>query len=70
MLLMGEDFSADEMGRIQKILQMRESLTDNGTKVLVSNVEALKNAKRKSSGGGLEDILKAKRDSMVKNKNT
>lgn len=66
MIIMGEDFNADEMGRIQKILQMRESLTDNGTRVLVSNVEALKNAKRKESGGGLEDIIKAKRDRMTK----
>jgi len=69
MAVIGEDFSADEMGRIQKLLQMREALTDNGTKVLVSNVEALKNAKRKTSGGGLEDILKAKRDSMAKKNN-
>ena len=70
MAVMGENFSADEMGRIQKLLQMREALTDNGTKVLVSNVEALKNAKRKTSGGGLEEILKAKRDSMAKKNNT
>ena len=66
MTMMGVDFSADEMGRIQKILQMRETLTDNGTKVLASNVDALKNAKRKEAGGGLEDIIKAKRDRMAK----
>ena len=45
---------------------MRETLTDNGTKVLASNVDALKNAKRKEAGGGLEDIIKAKRDRMAK----
>lgn len=67
--VMGEDFSPDEMGRIQKLVTQRESLADNGTRVLQSNVDALKNAKRKTSGGGLEDILKAKRDSMAKQKN-
>ena len=66
MVLMGEDFNADEMGRIQELLRKREELTDNGTRVLVSNVEALKSAKRKASGGGLEDILKAKRDKLGK----
>ncbi len=67
MVLMGEDFSADEAGRIQKLLQAREALTDNGTKVFLSYVDALKKAKRKESGGTIEDILKAKRDSMSKN---
>ena len=67
--VLGEDFSADEMGRIQKLINQRECLADNGTRVLVSNVEALKTAKRKSSGGGLEDILRAKRDSLAKQKN-
>ncbi len=66
MVLMGEDFNADETGRIQELLRKREELTDNGTRVLVSNVEALKSAKRKASGGGLEDILKAKRDKLGK----
>lgn len=67
--VMGQDFSADEMGRIQKLINQRECLVDNGTRVLVSNVEALKKAKKKSDGGGLEDILKAKRDSLAKQKN-
>lgn len=67
--VMGQDFSADEMGRIQKLINQRECLADNGTRVLVSNVEALKKAKKKSDGGGLEDILKAKRDSLAKQKN-
>lgn len=66
MVLMGEDFNADETGRIQELLRKREELTDNGTRVLVSNVEALKSAKRQASGGGLEDILKAKRDKLGK----
>ena len=68
--LMGEDFSTDEMGRMQKLLHMRETLSDNGSKVFASNVEALKSAKRKASGGGLEDILRAKRNSMAKKSNT
>ena len=68
--IMGEDFSTDEMGRIQKLLRMRESLSDNGSRVLISNVEALKTAKRKTSGAGLEDVLRAKRDSMAKKNNT
>ncbi len=64
--MMGEDFDADEMGRIQKLLYMREQLTDNGTQVLRSNIAALKESKSKSSGGGIEDILRAKREKMGK----
>ena len=66
MAVMGEDFSADEMGRIQKLLYMRETLTDNGTQVLRSNVEALKNAKRKQEVGGIADVLRAKREKLQK----
>lgn len=66
MAVMGEDFNVDEMSRIQKLLQMREMLTDNGTQVLVSNVEALKKAKRKASDLGIDELLKAKRDSITK----
>ena len=67
--VMEEDFSADEMGRMQKLIQQREVLSENGTSVLASNVEALKKAKQRVSGGGLEDVLKAKRESIAKQKN-
>ena len=66
MVYMEESFEPDEMGRIQKLLYMRETLTDNGTQVLRSNIEALKESKSKSSGGGIEDILKAKREKLGK----
>lgn len=67
--MMEESFSADEMGRIQKLIKMREALADNGTKVLASNAVALKEAKTKADGGGLEAILKAKREKLAKNQN-
>lgn len=66
MVYMEESFEPDEMGRIQKLLYMRETLTDNGTQVLRSNIEALKESKSKASGGGIEDILKAKREKLGK----
>ena len=62
--MMGESFDADEMGRIQKLLYQREQLTENGTQVLRSNIDALRESKSKSSGGGVEDIIKAKRAKM------
>ena len=67
--MMEEAFSADEMGRIQKLIKMREALADNGTKVLASNAVALKESKTKAEGGGLEAILKAKREKLAKNQN-
>ena len=67
--MMEEAFSADEMGRIQKLIKMREALADNGTKVLASNAVALKESKTKAEGGGLEAVLKAKREKLAKNQN-
>ncbi len=67
--IMGEDFSADEMGRIQKMIGNREALSENGTKILQSNVDALKQAKSKlTDGARLEDVLRAKRERLSKNK--
>ena len=67
--IMGEDFSADEMGRIQKMIGNREALSENGTKILQSNIEALKQAKSKSTDSArLEDVLRAKREKLSKNK--
>ena len=43
--LLGEDFSPDEMGRIEKMEVMRRELTQNGADVLLSAVETLKEIK-------------------------
>jgi len=64
--MMDEPFSPDEVGRIQKLIKQREVLSDNGTRVFMSNIEALKAAKQKSSGGGLTDIINAKRKQLEK----
>ena len=67
--IMGEDFSADEMGRMQKMIGNREALSENGTQILKSNIDALKQAKAKSTDGArLEDVLRAKRERLSKNK--
>ena len=66
--MMEEAFSADEIGRIQKLIRMRETLSDNGSQVLLSNIEALKKATAKAVGGGLRDIIEARRKQLAKNK--
>ena len=63
--LLGETFNPDEMGRIGRMVRARESLTDNGTKVLREYVEKLRDAK--SSGSkttNLDDLLKKKREKL------
>ncbi|MBO7295975.1 MAG: DNA primase, partial [Clostridia bacterium] len=46
--LLGEDFSIDEMGRLQSMLQRRRALAENGTAVLRASVETLKQQKQRS----------------------
>ncbi len=63
--LLGERFTADEIGRIQRMIQARDKLTDNGTRVLCEHIERLREATRsKSEKAGLDDLLKAKRQQL------
>ena len=66
--LLGEDFSTDEMGRMQKYMQERLSLTENGTAVFTRSVEALKNATaKKAEETDLAAVLKRKREKLNQN---
>lgn len=44
--LLGQSFTPDEMGRIQKMLRARLELSENGIGVLSSSIETLKNEKQ------------------------
>ncbi len=58
--LMGEDFTPDEMGRLQSMMQRRRALAENGTQVLRASVQTLIDQKKKSdakaSGDAVESI--------------
>lgn len=62
--LLGESFTPDEMGRMQKYMQTRSSLTSNGAEVLAHSVDALKRAaeKAREKEGGLSDLILKKRN--------
>ncbi|MBO4980176.1 MAG: DNA primase [Clostridia bacterium] len=62
--LLGESFTPDEMGRMQKYMQERSGLTANGSEVLSSSIEALKRAVQKSEEkkGDLSDLILKKRN--------
>lgn len=62
--LLGESFSPDEMGRMQKYMQVRSQLTENGSEVLARSVQALKRASQKEieSKGDLADLILKKRN--------
>jgi DNA primase len=63
--LLGERFTADEMGRIERMIQARDKLTDNGTRVLCEHIDRLREATRhKGEKAGLDDLLKAKRQQL------
>ena len=57
---LGQDFSPDEMGRLQSMLQRRRALAENGTAVLRASVDTLRQQKQKSdtqaSGDAMESI--------------
>ena len=65
--LLGESFSAEEMGRIEKMKQNRLSLTENGKDVFEASVAALK-AERKeqdaSASGDKFSALRAKQEKL------
>ncbi len=59
--LLGEEFSQDEISRIVRDSVSRQSLTDNGEKVLSECIERLKTLKLKESQS-LEDLIASKRN--------
>ena len=74
--LLGQSFSADEMGRLAKLEQARRALTENGTVVLRSSIEALVRAnerhaaKQADAVDGIEMILAGKRRRMTQGTDT
>ncbi len=54
--LLAEFFTADELGRLQGLMQKRRELTENGTDVFRQCVEALKNEKKLSGESTIDDI--------------
>ena len=59
--LLGQDFSPDEMGRMQSMIQRRRALAENGKDVLRASVETLKQQKQqsdaKASGDAVQSIM-------------
>ena len=66
--LLGERFSADEMGRIQQMMQKRRQLTSNGADVLTACVKTLKAAKAKETDDSDWMGLLAKKQELLKQK--
>ena len=66
--LLGERFTPDEMGRMQKYIQVRSELSENGPAVFESSVEALRRASQKAQEGqgALADLILKKRNQSVK----
>ena len=69
--LLGEDFSPDEMGRIQRMIRERMMLTENGVAVLTASIDTLKFERAiqtaKDSGDKLA-AFEAKRRMIMENK--
>ena len=66
--LLGEDFTVDEMGRIQKMEQKRRALTSNGADVFESCIMTLKAAKAKESESQDFMSLLAKKQEQLRQK--
>lgn len=66
--LLGERFTADEMGRIQQILQKRSQLTSNGSDVLEACIRTLKSAKAKEREMSDWMGVLAKKQELIKKK--
>ena len=66
--LIGEDFTPDEMGRIQKMEQKRRALTSNGVDVFESCIRTLKAAKAKENEAEDWMAALAKKQDMLKQK--
>ena len=70
--MLGQYFTAEEMGRLEKMRQNRLSLTENGREVLESSILALKSEKEKkdsTESGDKFAILRAKREQLKKKEN-
>ena len=65
--LLGESFTPDEMGRLTRLEQSRRNLTENGTAVLRSSIDALRAEKERISAkkadpiSSIEQLLAAER---------
>lgn len=55
--LLGEEFTPDEMGRLQSMLQKRRALTENGTAVLRASVQTLIEQKKKNEAKASGDAV-------------
>ena len=67
---LGEQFSPDEMGRLVRLQQDRQSLQNNGKEVLADAASALRSrrkAREASEKGDLQSMLAARRAMMKKN---
>ncbi len=68
--LLAEVFSADELGRLQGLVQKRRGLTENGFEVFRQSIEALKEEKGMSGDDTVDDIrllLERKRQARKSN---
>ena len=67
--MLGQYFTADEMGRLEKMRQNRLSLTENGYEVLDVSIAALKaeNEKKKSTDSGDKFATLRARQEQLKN---
>ena len=61
--LIGDDFSQEEISRIVRNSVSRQSLTDNGEKVLIECIDRLKALKKKENQS-LEDLIASKRNKI------
>lgn len=69
--MLNEVFTPEEMGRITSMVIRRRQLTDNGTELLSSMIDRLKEETRRHNNkgndlSGIEDILASKRDKLKK----
>ena len=69
--LLGETFTPDEMGRIERMIQARDKLTDNGTRVLREHIDRLRAANAGAQEKrDLNDVLMAKRKQISDKKSS
>lgn len=66
--MLGEDFSTDEMGRLERCRKRREQLSENGTDVLTAAADVLRAEHAKGSSGSLSGDLEAKRRALALSK--
>ncbi len=69
--MMGEHFSPDEMGRMQRMAQRRTQLVSNGADVFEASVKALKESKQKSLSADdwMADIARRQEELKAKKQN-